>query len=221
MTTTLETKITVKVYRPLIEDFNVRVDALLLRRDAFLNATIAREVPRLARDLEGKVNTKAANRYIAGELKRLGTIPVNMVVDKTTAEALNQVVKQHNLVRDAFINRLLLMLRGGHQLLTRLNLAEFVNGSEFQWSCVEPMQTSPLKALEDVHKDPLLYLRESCEERHKVGLYLLDFPQRLAGFTCYLDNALVPGTAEHATSRQELELFLDQLGTLEREAFEI
>jgi hypothetical protein len=163
------TKMTVKIYEPLLKDFNCQIDSLFIKRDAFLSAMIEREVGNLARDMEGKWLTPNAKRYIAGELKRMGTTTVNVVVDKTTVDKLNAVVKASNMVRDAFMNRLVMLLRSSGRMLNYLELPHFINGSEFD-ACVEPMPTSPMQAIESVHADPLYYLRVACDERHKIYL---------------------------------------------------
>lgn len=214
-----QTKITVKIYEPLLRDFDKQIDALFIKRDAFLNNMIKGEVQHLAADMEGKRLSASAKRYIAGELKRLGTVPVNIVVDRATADNLNAVVDATNLVRDAFVNRLIMLLRSSHQLLNYLELPEFITGSAFD-SCIEPMPTSPMKAIEAVHSDPLFYLRVACEERHKTGLYLLDLPPKLAGFACYLDDASVPGTEVHAQMQRDVDAMLEELVSLEIDAFQ-
>ena len=58
--------------------------------------------------MEGKVLSSKAKRYIAGELKRMGTAQINIVVDKSVVEELNTIVVKSNMVRDAFFNRLIL-----------------------------------------------------------------------------------------------------------------
>ena len=214
-----QTKITVKIYEPLLRDFDRQIDKLFIKRDAFLNAMIQEEVRHLANDMEGKRLTTATKRYIAGELKRMGTTQVNVVVDKSTADALNAVVEASNMVRDAFMNRLIMLLRSSSQLLGYLELPEFITGSNFE-SYVEPMPTSPMKAMEAVHADPLFYLRVACEERFKTGLYLLDLPQKLAGFSCYLEESSVPGTQAYEQTQKEVQAMLDELVDLEADAFQ-
>jgi len=214
-----QTKITVKIYEPLLRDFDRQIDKLFIKRDAFLNAMIQEEVRHLANDMEGKRLTTTTKRYIAGELKRLGTTQVNVVVDKSTADALNAVVETSNMVRDAFMNRLIMLLRSSSQLLGYLELPEFINGSNFE-SYVEPMPTSPMKAMEAVHADPLFYLRVACEERFKTGLYLLDLPQKLAGFSCYLEESRVPGTQAYEQMQKDVQAMLDELVDLEADAFQ-
>lgn len=214
-----QTKITVKIYEPLLRDFDRQIERLFIKRDAFLDSMIQEEVQHLANDMKGKRLTSNAKRYIAGELKRLGTWPVNVVVNKSTADALNAVVDTTNMVRDAFINRLIMFLRSSGPLLSYLDLPEFITGSEFD-SYVEPMPTSPIKAIEAVHSDPLFYLRVACEERHKTGLYLIDLPSKFAGFACYLDDSQVPGTEAYAQSQRDTQAMLDELMKLEADAFQ-
>ncbi len=213
------TKITVKIYEPLLRDFDRQINSLFIKRDAFLNAMIKEEVQHLANDMDGKRLTLKAKRYISGQLKRLGTVQVNVVVEKSTADALNAVVGTSNLVRDAFINRLIMLLRSSSPLLKHFDLPEFITGSAFE-SYVEPMPTSPLQAIESVNSDPLFYLRVACAERHNTGLYLIELPLKLAGFACYLDDIEVPGTEAYAESQLNTDILLDELTNLEADAFQ-
>jgi hypothetical protein len=215
-----QTKITVKIYEPLLKDFDRQLNNLFIKRDAFLNSMIQREVQHLAHDMESKRLTIRAKRHIAGELKRMGTTTVNVVVDKATADALNAVVDSSNLVRDAFMNRLIMLLRSSGPLLKYLELPEFITDSEFD-SCLEPMPTSPMKALEAVHADPLFYLRAACEERYKTSLYLMDLPPKLAGFTCYVDESMVPGTKAFEQLQRDNQAMLDELSIFETDAFQM
>lgn len=214
-----QTKITVKICKPLLQGFNSQIDKLFMKRDAFLNAMIQEEVPHLARDMKGKRLTPAAKRYIAGELKRLGTTPVNVVVDKSTADALNAVVESSNIVRDSFINRLILLLRSSNKFLNYMELPEFITNSNFDGG-VDPMPTSPMAAMEAVHADPLFYLRVACEERFETGLYLLDLPPKLAGFACYMEDSRVPGTQAYEQMQKDIQAMLDELDDLEADAFQ-
>ncbi len=105
------TKITVKIYEPLLKSFDRQLDEVFIKRDAFLNAITKAELKNLASDMEGKVLSSKAKRYISGELKRMGTAQINIVVDKSVVEELNAIVAKSNMVRDAFFNRLILFLR--------------------------------------------------------------------------------------------------------------
>lgn len=215
---TQTTKITVKVYESLFVNFSKQIDELHIKKDAFLNSMIREEIPHLAREMKGKRLSNAANRYISGELKRLGTRTVNIVVDKSTASALNAIVDESNMVRDAFINRLIMLLRSSPTLLKFFDLPEFITGSEFE-SYIDPLPTSPLTAIKAIHNDPMFYLREAAGERFDSGLYLLPMPEKFAGFSCYLDDMFVPGTEGNAELIKESQELLDALDLSEAEAF--
>lgn len=208
-----QTKITAKIYLPLIKSFNDQLSALHIKRDSFLNHMLKSEITYLAAEMKGKRLSKRAKRYIAGELKRLGTVNVNIVVDKEVAESLNLIVESSNLVRDAFINRLILLLRSSDEFLNQMDLPRALTGSEFD--AAEYMPCSPLKTIEAVMADPLYYLRISSEERFGEGLYEIEFPTKLIGFSCYLDDSLVPGTPEYADMQKSTDLLISELFSLE------
>lgn len=213
------TKITVKIYEPLFDSFDDQMGRLCIKRDAFLNHMIKVETPNLAKELNGRRMSTKARRYVSGQLKRMGTKTVNIVVDKEVADSLNAVVDASNIVRDAFINRLVMFLRSSDVVLSFFNLPKVINGSEFDdW--YEAMPTSPIKAIETVFDDPLHYLRLASEERYDRGLYLLDLPERFAGFTCFMHDALVPGTQDYEEFMESSKLELREiLESIETEAF--
>lgn len=210
-----KTKITVKIYKPMLSAFNLQLDKLFIKRDAFLDSMIQKEVGYLADDMKGKRLTLSAKRYIAGELKRLGTTAVNVVVDKATADKLNSVVDTSNLVRDAFMNRLIMLLRSNVKLLKYLDVPQFINAPTF--SSAESMPTSPMDAMEAVSADPLFYLRVACKEQYQTGLYLLDLP---AAFTCYMDESMVPGTKAYEQMQRDIQAMMDELSIFETDAFQ-
>lgn len=214
------TKMTVKVYRPLMERFNQQVHSLHLVRDAFLDSMIRSETPRLAQDLAGKRQSPAARLHVARSLKRMGTTQVNLKVRKSTVEALDTVVAETNMVRDAFINRLIMFLRSSDVLLNFLELPKVVVSSEYK-SFVEAMPTSPLGAIQAVHADPLYYVRVAIEERHQTGLYTVLMPQKLTGLSCYLEDAYVPGTEGYAQAQREVEEMFRELDSFEKDAFAV
>lgn len=210
-----KTKMTVKIWDRLQTAFNSDVDRLCLKRDAFLNRMLSCETECLASDLAGKRLSPLARKYIAGELKRMGTTPVNIVVDQAVADALNAVVEEANIVRDAFFNRMLWLLRGGQALLDYLELPHFITSSEYERYIPEAMPTAPIKAMQAIQSDPLHYLRVACEERHAIGLYLLDLPPAYNGFACWIDDTQVPGTQTYL----DADALLAELEAMDTTAF--
>jgi hypothetical protein len=194
------TKITVKVHSSLLAAFNKQLQELPIKRDAFLNHIICIETKRLAEEMEGKELSAGARRHISRKLRNLGTTPVNLVVDAEIAKKLNNIVEESNMVRDAFINRLIMFLRSSDKLLDHLDLSKTDNGRIFG-----SPPASPMKALEETLCDPLAFLHEDAKRRHGTSLYLLDLPTELDGFSCYLEDDRVPGTEPHKRKARELD----------------
>lgn len=186
------TKLTAKLYDPMYADFDRMISNALLRRDAFLDLMIAQEIPHLREDLEGKQLSSEANRHISHSLKRLGLRQVSIAVRHETAETLRAVVEEHNLVRDAFLNRLIALLRASDPLLKALGLPNRIRGGRGDGT--EDMPTSPLRSIEETLGDPFYYLRAACQERYGCGLHLVEFPEKYMGFYCYLGDDHVPST---------------------------
>ncbi len=206
------TKITAKFYAPMYAAFDRQVSDALLRRDVFLDRMIAAEIPHLREDLRGKRLSSAAHNYISQSLKRMGgknTPPlkqVSLAVASETAKALNKVVVDHNLVRDSFLNLLIALLRSSDPFLKSLGLPLRVG----DWPQVgtESMPTSPMKAMEEIQSDPLVYLRDACEYQYSCGLYTLPLRQEWHGLSCYLPDEAVPGTAENQQKTEDEQEFL-------------
>jgi hypothetical protein len=197
-TDTRPTKITTHLYEPIFQDFTAQLKSLPLKRDAFIELMVERELPRLKEDLAGKVNSAAAKRYIAGSLKRMGGAnvgvlrPLSISFRKSTAEGLRELEQAHNFPRDAFFNRLIAFLRSTDYLLKELALPAMVQQAG---GGSEDMPTSPMAALEATFFDPLYYLRNACQERYRCGLYTLGL--RWPGLACHLPDVEVPGTEEY------------------------
>jgi hypothetical protein len=196
-----ETKVTFTVPAKMAESFRNQLDALSLKRDAFLAFMIERELPNLARELAGKKLSPIGRRHIAGSLKRMGTKRLGVVMSKPAAKTLRKCARDHGISRDAFVSRLVALLRSEKALLKALDLPEQVDQRRFR-AVVEDMPTSPLKAMEAIRWDPLYYLRSAMEHHHGVGLYLARLPWD--GLACYLADEDIPGTPEWRKREQEL-----------------
>jgi hypothetical protein len=205
------TKITVTISIEQYENLDVILKRLFIKRDDFVNHMIKIEVPKLVEELAGRSQSAVARRHIAAQLKKMGTRKLNIVVEKETAKALNEVANRCNMVRDAFLNRLFLLLESSDWLLAHLDLPDYVTGSNYETTIPQPIATSPLAAIEMVYMDPLNYLRLAAEERYACGLYLLELPPKYAGFSCHLDDSDVPGTKEYVEAQELGEKLLEKL----------
>ncbi len=214
------TKITASFFAPMYADFNRQMERALLRRDAFLDQILEREIPHLTADLAGKRQSKAAHQYVSRQLTEMGErktenlVGVSISLRHETADKLRKVVAEHNLVRNAFLNYVVALLRSSDALLTSLDLPKYVA----QVRSTEDMPTSPLSAILEVQNDPLHYLRAACEERHECGLYDLPLSTWMHGFSCYLSDEDVPATAAFDARVAKTNRDLDLRGELD--AFE-
>ncbi|MDH5547134.1 MAG: hypothetical protein OEZ43_16220 [Gammaproteobacteria bacterium] len=198
-----QTKVTLKIYQPLLKAVNNQFRALFVKRDAFLNSVLRMESSCLEAELEGRRLSSKARKHISDSIKRLDTTTINVLVDKEVASRLNKVVKQGNLVRDAFANRVFLFLLSPRQLLKWLDLPEY--SSSFEFDNYEDVPTSPLMAAQHIFSDPLWYLRVAMAERNETGLYLALLPGKFSAFSCYLDDAQIPGSPENLSLSLDLE----------------
>ena len=173
---------------------------------------ISKETKELASDLAGKRLSLRAKRRISGMLKQQGAKSVNIEVEEATAAALNKVVQECNLVRDAFLCRLIIFLRGSAWLLNYLEVPREVR----ERGGLEAMPSSPMKALEAVRDDPLFYVRWSVKDNWKCGIYAVRLPESLDWAACYLEDSEVPGTNAFKKDKQKMAEAFD---LLEREAF--
>ncbi|HRH14977.1 MAG TPA: hypothetical protein PK225_11565 [Azonexus sp.] len=194
------TKITAKIHPALWDAFGNQCDALFLKKGAFLDHMIRKETVHLARDLAGKRLSNKARRYIAGELKRCGPVTVNIEVAKETAEALNTVVADLNIVRDTFINRLIMFLRGSDRLLKIIEMPTSLDSHRYRE--LEGLPTSPMKVMEYVRDDPLYYIRTRLELDDDEGIYLKWLGPENHWTACYLPDRLVPGTDEFLETKE-------------------
>lgn len=196
----------------LWDAFRKQCDELFLSRAPFLDYMISSELRHLRNELKGLKLSLRAKRHIAGAMKRQGPVSVNIEVQPETAEALREAVREHNLVRDAFIARLLVFLRSTDSFLKYLDVPRVATDRNATVN-LEEMPASPMKAMEAVRDDPLFYVRFHVEEIHGAGIYRVPLGRKLDWAACYLADDEVPGTgANRRKQKEEDEAFGILLG---------
>lgn len=203
-------KISFKVPPGLWQGFSQQAAGLFLSRATFLNHMIAAETHHLKNDLAGRALSLRAKRHISGMLKKRGAKSVNIEVEQSTAEQLNNVVRECNLVRDAFLCRLIVFLRGSDSLLKHLEIPLQISQGRLTYG-LESMPTSPLKAMEAVRDDPFYYIRCHVLELWKCGIYNVSLPRKLDWMACYLEDKDVPNTSAYKKDQREMAEVFDLL----------
>lgn len=208
-----KTSISFRVPPVLWNAFKEQTDRLFLSRAPFLDHMVRVELPYLRQDLDGiKLNSRT-KRYISGRLKYQEPVSVNIEVRPDTAEALRDAIAAHNLVRDAFMCRLIIFLRCTRGLRNLLELPTYATDRGLPGG-LEEMPISPLEAMEAVRDDPLFYVRAHLEHFESAGVYSVQFPEQLDWAACYLPPERVPKTAAYKKHKKLMErdyAFLDLL----------
>lgn len=197
-------KISFRVSEALLKLFNEELLKLPISKDLFLNNLIRTECEHLAADLDDKVLSKEAKSIISDHLKHMkgSTRQVSVVVDTEVAARLNEIVAEHNIVRDSFLNRIFYFLLLTRRLREDLNLPEEIdlinlhtaNEKKCGGIISETIPTSPFMWLAQVLADPFRYLREELSRTMEEGENLYLIPMRQIGFTCYVEDIFLLGT---------------------------
>lgn len=114
-----KTKVLVNVYEPLITIMKHKFDAACLKRDAYLDRALKIEAGFLRKEVPTP-NSEKAKCFIVDNLKKLKLKPLNLLLSVETVELINEVCKEKNIPRDAFINRFILLLIASDNIIDAL-----------------------------------------------------------------------------------------------------
>lgn len=102
-------KITVQVWTPVAKRLDSTLREAAFRRDAYLAKVIENELDWL--DSEVSIpNSEAAQAFVAREIGKLPRKAVTLRLPQTVVERLAEICQSKRIVRDAFFNRLFLLL---------------------------------------------------------------------------------------------------------------
>lgn len=114
-----EQKISVKIWRPLIASLNDKVITACLRRDLYLARVLARELPHLDREISVP-NSAAAQRFVDERLDEMDRQLVSLALPPALTAQLKDICARKRIVRDAFFNRVFLLLAARPRALDAL-----------------------------------------------------------------------------------------------------
>jgi hypothetical protein len=102
-------KITVQVWRRVAERLEATLRDACFRRDAYLSKVIEGELEWLDREVSIPNSTEASN-FVAQEIAKLPRKAVTLRLPQALVERLAEICARKRIVRDAFFNRLFLLL---------------------------------------------------------------------------------------------------------------
>ena len=120
-TKTLKTvpKISVRIWRPIIDKLDEKMDAACLRRDAYLNKVLERELDWLDEEVSIP-NSPASYEFVFEQLDPLNRKLVSLALPSELTARLNDICARKRIVRDAFFNRLFLLLAASPKVIDTL-----------------------------------------------------------------------------------------------------
>lgn len=125
-------KTTVKIWRPIIEKLDAKMDAACLRRDAYLNRLLELELSRL--DSEVSIpNSVEAQTLVASRLDHLERKTVSLAIRSDLLDRLQDICGRKRIVRDAFFNRVFLLLAASSKLIDHLMFPGESNWRSLIW----------------------------------------------------------------------------------------
>ena len=224
-TSTPRSKLTIRVWERLFNLLEARTAEISLRRDALLEQVIDHEIGHMLGDLPVP-NSDAARVHIEHHLKVLlqgSSKQISLSLSPDTAEKLETACEEKNVPREAFLNRVILLLvakpefvdaalfnldhETAHEIRTEikhdfsLNL-ELANGF------------APLPMIAEILADPFWGYREmtakvSKDAGERYTLYGMCFAREsLTGLNCHVPDHKVPGTKAYIDlQRLDAELF--------------
>lgn len=162
------TKTTIKVWRPLAAKLEARMNETCLRRDLYLSRLLVTEAEHLDREV-AVANSPAANAYVFERLDMLDRKPMSLALPPDVVNKVNDVCQRKNIVRDAFFNRLFLILAASPKAIDALFFPGYVGDWKRDvWrkygddAVTVEMGTLPLAAV----SDPFWAIREALEIDH-------------------------------------------------------
>lgn len=209
-------KIAIKIWAPTAEKMEKRFEALFLRRDAFLNYVLRIEISRL-KECQNEQNLPEVYQYIQHELNQLDRKTVAFSFDEELITEIELICKEKNIVRDAFYNRVLLLLVASHEQVRRLlGLNEGWDEQFKAWLIDKTgLYLNPeFYPLTENHTDPFFFLHDYLQEfDDDTNIYSKVFGIKqfkntnLAGLNCFLPSLAIPEKWQSEETKRDLADF--------------
>jgi hypothetical protein len=173
-----KTKVMVQVWDVLAKAIRKNMLALHITRDTYLNELFQNEIERLASEVSF-VTPPDARKRIKERLQILSRERMTIALDRDVAKRISHVLKERNISRDAFVNRVLFFLVAKPVHLKSLGIA---------YERSQEVEVKPLADARTFLHDPFFNIRTS-NENFFYTLHIPDGPlannwPNLFGFNC-------------------------------------
>lgn len=229
-------KTSVRIWRPIMDKLDLKLEAACLRRDAYFARVIDTEISCLEEEVR-LPNSKASYDHVLTCLDRLDRKLVTLTLPPEVVARVNQVCTQKLIVRDAFFNRLFLLLAAAPKTIDRLLFGGndwrhdlwkgFPNAydQEFLDTLSNPLAptTDPFWAIRQMFaeyrsKDGEVELDPMGRPSEPDNIYTRFFSKvggtDLTGLSCYLPDWRVPNTVDGIKMSELDEILAQDEGVL-------
>jgi hypothetical protein len=159
-------KISVKIWRRLLDRVEAKFEAACLRRDAYLIRVLEIELEHLDREVSIP-NSQASYDYVFETLDQFDRKLVSLALPTHLTTRINEICQRKRIVRDAFFNRFFLLLVAPPALIDQLY---FRYADEWDWRAAVrqkfdgmPELFEPLFRPLTTEIDPFWALRQGIE----------------------------------------------------------
>ncbi|MFZ5557672.1 MAG: hypothetical protein ACOZDY_13285 [Pseudomonadota bacterium] len=225
-------KILVGIWKPLIDKLSEATAAACLQRDAFLDRVLRHEAAMLDKEIT-KPNSEEAKAFLSRHLALLDRHPVSLHLSEETVSLIDKVCGRKNVLRDCFVNRVILFLVGKQP-----DLFKRLVGFDYDWYLREHVLADysseftasffrgNLKGITElISEDPFWAVRMCIDaaQREKdpdaePALHSIYIPQEFfkqyvpsaLGLNCHLEDFLVDGHPAAEALRQRLDDLFDE-----------
>ena len=121
-------KISVKIWKPIIKKLETKIKSACLRRDAYLNRILEVELDSLDEEVSIP-NSEASYDFVFDRLQKLDLKLVSLALSPELTDRLNEICSRKRIVRDAFFNRIFLLLAASPKVIDSL----FFNNVRDEW----------------------------------------------------------------------------------------
>lgn len=225
-------KITINLWDQLASSLSNKFNESCLRRDAYLDFVLKHEADKLMKELD-QAASERQRKYIERNLSELKRTQVSLNLSSDTVASIEEACHSRNLVRDSFINRVLLFLVLKPDLFGRLlgiDIRDYINSllddGEFIGDTADMVLKGGLNCINAlVHKDPFWAVREciriasddsddGCEQLHAAYIPpdFLDKDINLAGLNCVVEEWRIEERPGQEIARTKLD---ELLGTFD------
>jgi hypothetical protein len=216
----LTQKISVKVWRPIVEKLDKRMSAACLRRDAYLTRVLEVELKQLDEEVRN-ASSEMARTFITNKLEAMPDRKlVSLTLRTDLVERLGEICERKRIVRDSFLNRLLLLLSASTTVFDHLLnldqdwkrklLREYKNETFFE-NTFYPIEDdiNPFWAVRD-----WIDLNDPTGQSDDEGIYTTFWGEErfnnidLTGLNCFVHDWRIPNHPAEIARRKDLDELL-------------